>query len=128
MFEGPAPGRTTATAAAVHVSASGQKIEASWIVGSDNQMAGIIDTTDDEAAAKARVKVAAVSLFGLTASIIVSNWSGLLKFIRIQRKVPGRLLAAQLSGVGHASGKLSIKMTLQDACRDMVALTSTGDQ
>ncbi len=65
MFDGPVPGRATTAAATVHVSASGQKIEASWVTGSDNQMANIVDTTDDEAAAKARVKVAVVSFIDL---------------------------------------------------------------
>ena len=60
MFDSPAPGTSAVAAAAVHVSPSGQRVEASWIAGSDNQMANIVDTTDDEAAAATRKQVASV--------------------------------------------------------------------
>lgn len=64
MFDSPAPGtsRTTAASVHVHVTASGQRVEASWLASSDTQLDKIVDTTDEEAAAKARHKVASVSL------------------------------------------------------------------
>ncbi|KAK9836583.1 hypothetical protein WJX74_003588 [Apatococcus lobatus] len=107
MFESPAPGASSAAAASVHVhvTASGQRVEASWLAGADHQLDKIVDTTDDEAAAKARHKVASVSDVDVAGEPEARRVARARRLAEQQRRIAEQVASQQAAAVAEAAAK-----------------------